>query len=118
MNTPLLALEVSDAVQLVLANGVILILTMVVKDWIDKQRAREIKAESKARNDATAKKLDDVVGNVAAMGENVQKIETATNNMKDQLVLKTEAEALSRGGVEERARADERAAKGEAGTNL
>ena len=38
----------------------------------------------------------------------VRKVELATNSMKDQLVQKTEAEALARGGVEERARADQR----------
>ncbi len=40
---------------------------------------------------------------------NVQKIETATNSMKDALVEKTEQEALARGGIEERARADAKA---------
>lgn len=38
----------------------------------------------------------------------VRKVELATNSMKDQLVLKTEQEALARGGVQERQRADDK----------
>lgn len=43
----------------------------------------------------------------------IRKVEVATNSMKDQLVLKTEQEALSRGGVQERERADVRQEKAE-----
>lgn len=39
----------------------------------------------------------------------VHRVEIATNSMKDQLVQKTEQEALARGGVQERQRADDRA---------
>ncbi len=46
--------------------------------------------------------------------DDVQKIEKATNSMKDALVLATEKEALVRGGVEERARADAKLEKKEA----
>lgn len=41
----------------------------------------------------------------------VHRVEIATNSMKDQLVLKTEAEALARGGIEERQRADDKVEK-------
>lgn len=40
--------------------------------------------------------------------DQVEEVHVATNSMKDALVLSTEKEALLRGGVEERARADER----------
>lgn len=43
------------------------------------------------------------VGDVA---EKVEVVRHATNSLTEQLVAKTEAEALSRGGVEERRRAD------------
>lgn len=43
-------------------------------------------------------------------------VQHATNSMKDQLVAKTEAEALARGGVEERQRADVREEKANDGT--
>lgn len=44
----------------------------------------------------------------------VEQVHIATNSMKDQLVLKTEQEALARGGVEERNRANvERMHEGE-----
>lgn len=46
---------------------------------------------------------------VKTVKDNVQKIEVATNSMKDALIISTEKEALARGGVEERARADKRA---------
>ncbi len=40
------------------------------------------------------------------VARDVHTIELATNSMKDQLIEKTESEALARGGIEERARAD------------
>ncbi len=43
------------------------------------------------------------------VASDVLKIEIATNSMKDQLMAKTESEALARGGIEERARAEIRA---------
>lgn len=46
---------------------------------------------------------------MASVQQNVQKIETATNSMKDALVLATEKEALARGikeGTETRAKAE------------
>lgn len=48
---------------------------------------------------ATNLKIDDVA-------EKVEVVRHATNSLTEQLVAKTEAEALSRGGVEERRRAD------------
>lgn len=41
-----------------------------------------------------------------SMAKDLRTVELATNSMKDQLVAKTESEALARGGIEERARAD------------
>ncbi len=43
------------------------------------------------------------------MAKELHTVEINTNHMKDQLMAKTESEALARGGVEERARAEIRA---------
>lgn len=51
---------------------------------------------------------------VANLGVKVEEVHIATNSMKDQLVAKTEQEALARGGVVERNRANmERMQEGE-----
>jgi hypothetical protein len=71
----------SDIVQQSLINAVFGFLGVVVLAWINRRQIAPIK-------------------------ENVQKVEKATNSMKDALVLATEKEALARGGIEERARAD------------
>jgi hypothetical protein len=44
----------------------------------------------------------------AAMKKDIRTIEQATNSMKDALVAKAGAEGVARGGMEERARADDR----------
>lgn len=59
-----------------------------------------------ARQDATAARQDEKLDEVAAK---VEEVHRATNSLTDRLVESTAAEALARGGVEERARADKRA---------
>lgn len=57
---------------------------------------------------ATNEKIDKVAEKVEVVTENVEVVRHATNSLTEQLVAKTEKEALARGGVEERARADAR----------
>lgn len=78
----------SDIVQQSLINAVFGFLGVVALAWINRRQIAPIK-------------------------ENVQKVEKATNSMKDALVLATEKEAFVRGGIEERARADAKAAQKE-----
>ena len=104
----------SDAVWLAILG----VITMALKEWIDQWKARRLaekvgmvaeKAEvavSQAQDTATA------VKDVAAKVEEVHK---ATNSLTDRLVEATEKEALARGGVEERARAEERARRDNGG---
>lgn len=90
---PIFAL--SDAVW----SALIILAGIAIKEFfLDRKRAQDAEAVRAAQG----KTLQTVV-------EDVKKIEVATNSMKDKLVAKTEAEALARGGVEERSRADARA---------
>ena len=71
--------------------AILAIIYMIVKEYLDERRA--------ARTD----------NKVAVIAGKVEEVHVATNGLTARLVAKTEAEALSRGGVEERERADERA---------
>ncbi len=64
-------------------------------------KVEEVKTTLEVKTAEQNQKLEKVA-------EKVEEVHKATNSMKDQLVLKTEAEALARGGVEERARAEQR----------
>ncbi len=73
-----------------------------------KQKVEEVRTDLATNTTVQAVKLDHVSARVDAVAENVQAVHLATNSLTDRLVAKTEAEALVRGGVEERARADTR----------
>lgn len=70
-------------------------LTLVVKEYFDRIRAKEV-AEQVAQ---VAVKAEENSGRL-------EEIHVATNSMKDALVLATEKEALQRGKNEERERAN------------
>jgi hypothetical protein len=93
---------VGDAVWLALFG----LIGLVLKEYFDSrrgQRAAQLveKVKTDLQRDTMAQnaKLETVV-------EKVEEIHKATNSMKDELVRKTEAEALARGGFEERERAE------------
>lgn len=74
--------------------GLLAVFQVVALKWIDTRAA-----------DRTASTREEI----KTVGTEVKEIHHATNSMKDALVEATEKEALARGGVEERKRADERA---------
>ena len=78
----------SDGVQIALINGIVTIAAVAVSRWF-----------SSRENQVTAAK-------VAVVADKVEQVHLATNSLQDKLVAKTEQEALQRGGIEERARAD------------
>lgn len=83
---------ISDPVWLAILG----VVSLLIKEYFDRVRSAANTAQIKA----------DVGQKLEVVGVNVQKIETATNSMKDALILATEKEALQRGAVDERARAD------------
>lgn len=79
--------------------------------------ARVVKDTLLMSNDSTSKRLDKVAAKVdavhdataetlASVAVKVEEIRHATNSLTDRLVASTEKEALQRGAVDERARAD------------
>ena len=69
-------------------------------------KAEEVKADLKADTVKQNEHLSQQDAKLDAVTEKVEIVHRATNSIVSQLVEKTEAEALSRGGVDERARAD------------
>ncbi len=62
------------------------------------------------KNDARIVLTEHVAQKVDVLSAQVEEVHRATNSLTDRLVAATEAEALVRGGVEERSRAEARAA--------
>lgn len=87
-----------DLTALIVAIGVII---MAIFRFID-QRAIQ------RRLDEQDRQAREQTQNVKAVVKQVEEVHKATNSLTDRLVEKTEREALARGGVEERARAEAR----------
>lgn len=82
--------------------AIIGVIAMIAKDYLDRLRHKE--ADEKIEVVKTVTLSQDA--KIDTIATDVRKVELATNSMKDQLVLKTEAEGLARGANEERQRAD------------
>jgi hypothetical protein len=102
-------MAMSDAVWL----AIIGVVAMAVKEYFDRQRAKdaaiktdEVKDTLKTSTDKQSAKQDVILAQNEVVLAKVEEVHLATNSMKDDLVKKTEEEALARGGSEERARAD------------
>ncbi len=116
-------LAVGDAVWMAL----IVFATLIVKEYFDRQRARDAAAkveEVKETAKIAAENVEDVVvalhettalhveaaekqnDKLIAIATDIHKVELATNSMKDALILATEKEALARGAFEEKTRTD------------
>lgn len=115
----LLFAEMSDAVILaiiglatVFVNAVTVVATMIVKELLDQRRAVVIKDATVVAAEKVETKLIEVTAaqneKLDDMAAKVEVVHKATNSLTDKLIASTEAEALARGGVEERARAEGR----------
>ncbi len=90
----------------------------VYMEWSRRQVASKV-YEVAVKQDIAVEKVEQVKTNldmtskiqdrkIEVVLEKVEEVHKATNSLTDRLVAKTEKEALVRGGVEERARAEER----------
>ncbi len=93
-------------------------LAALIRGYLAEREARRVAAELEKTTRSTAvaveAKVDAAEARVEATAKvlvaKVEAVHKATNSLTDRLVETTAAEALVRGGVEERARADERLA--------
>lgn len=96
-------LAVSDSVWL----AIIGIVAMVVKEYIDRQRAermaKELVAATVARAAQTAR-VEEVAHKVEVVAEKVEEVHKATNSLTDRLVETTKTEAHAAGVKEEKDR--------------
>lgn len=86
------------------------ILTTAISGYLALQMAKlkASTATAAAKVDALGTTTAAVDAKLADVVAKVEEVRHATNSLTDRLVASTAAEALARGGVEERARADER----------
>jgi transcription termination factor NusB len=97
----------SDETTRTIALAIVGVCSLLIKEYFDMrrgqiaaQKAEEVKRVLAVNTIASNEKLE-VVAN------KVEEVHKATNSMKDQLVATTEAEALARGVLKEKTRADE-----------
>lgn len=98
--TLLALLGISDIVWQALIAGAVTV-TVVKMQLRAAKEVREVKDTLATTTVQTNQKLDKVA-------EKVEEVHVATNSLTDRLVASTAAEALARGGIEERKRAEER----------
>lgn len=84
---------------------VIIAAGMLIKEWIDRKRAEALAKKLADENAVKAAAVQD-------LSDKVEVIHSATNSMKDALILSTEKEALLRGAAAERDRNEPRSRHG------
>ena len=102
-------------------QAIIAAIVAIYMEWSRRQTASKVK-EVAVKQDIAVTKVEEVKNTLVVTQdqqhkelvtvlEKVEEVHRAANSMKDQLVLKTEKEALVRGTLEERARAEEQRRK-------
>ncbi len=96
-------LAVIGIVGLTLQSG-ITILTMIVKEHLDRRRAVDAANLADHVRSTLKKNTEDQVARLDEVAAKVEEVHKATNSLTDRLVETTGAKEFARGGAEERAR--------------